>query len=425
MKPSVTLCMIVKDETHIIEECLKSMAKYVDRYDITDTGSTDGTQDLIKKTMEELGVTGEVYQSDWKGFGDHAGKIGSRTESLINAKKGGADYAWVIDADDYIVGDFKFPESMDLDGYALQIGREEFMWWRNQIFKLSSGWSYKGILHEYAFCEKPKEETQLGRIAGNYRINARTQGNRNVGITPIEKYTRDAEVLKNALVDEPTNDRYQFYLAQSYFDSQQWEKSYDAYSKRIEMGGWPEEVYYSYLRCAIIKGIQEKPIEEVAAAFLDAFNARPTRAEPLWYVSRLYRQNNKPAVAYIYANMALNIPYPKDDILFIQSDVYKWGILDEIGATAFYANQPHVGYHACKRLIEEKIIPEPHYPRIMQNFRSYENVLKQHHANLAVQEMKEKEEAKMIKKQQKMNNKNTNKKSTKVPQRTGFKKRSK
>ena len=79
-RPKVTLCMIVKDETHIIEQCLRSMAKYVDRYDITDTGSTDGTQDLIKKTMDELGIPGTVHQSDWKGFGT------SRTESLKNAE---------------------------------------------------------------------------------------------------------------------------------------------------------------------------------------------------------------------------------------------------------------------------------------------------------------------------------------------------
>ena len=42
MKPTITLCMIVKDETHVIERCLRSVAPFVDRYDITDTGSTDG-----------------------------------------------------------------------------------------------------------------------------------------------------------------------------------------------------------------------------------------------------------------------------------------------------------------------------------------------------------------------------------------------
>jgi len=412
--------MIVKDETHIIEQCLRSIAKYVDRYDITDTGSTDGTQDLIRRTMEELGVPGEVHQSDWKGFGDHAGNMGSRTEAIKNAEKSGADYAWMIDADDYIEGDFKYPENMIADSYSLKLGRGDFSWWRNQIFKLSSQWVYKGILHEYAFCEgKPKENVRVERIEGNYRVIARTEGNRNVGITPIEKYKKDAETLKNALIDEPTNDRYQFYLAQSYFDSQQWEESLIAYGKRIELGGWQEEVYYSKLRCAIIKGIMEKPLPEIAEAFLDAYNFRPTRAEPLWFLSRMYRMNNKPAAAYLYARMGLELPYPKNDILFIQEDVYSWGLLDEVGATAFYANQPHVGYEACKRLLENNIVPDVHKVRIKQNFNSYENVLKQIHIQKEAEKIKNKELTKKTKIQ------NKDKKSTKTIGRTGYKKRPK
>ena len=47
-RPTVTLCMIVKDEEHIIRECLESMAPYIDRYDISDTGSTDKTKEIIK-----------------------------------------------------------------------------------------------------------------------------------------------------------------------------------------------------------------------------------------------------------------------------------------------------------------------------------------------------------------------------------------
>lgn len=423
MKPTITLCMIVKDETHIIEQCLRSIAPYIDRYDITDTGSTDGTQELIKKTMEELGVPGEVHQSDWKGFGNHAGKIGSRTESLQNAAKSDADYGWVIDADDYVEGNFKFPEKMEADAYSLKIGRGEFTWWRNQIFKLSSGWVYNGILHEYAFCEgKPKEQVNIGRIEGNYRIFARTEGNRNVGITPIEKYTRDAEVLRKALEEEPENDRYMFYLAQSYFDSQQWEKSIEAYQRRVDAGGWPEEVYYSKLRIAILKGLMNKPQEEIADAFLDCYNTRPTRAEPLWFLSRMYRNSNKPAVAYLYARMGLEIPYPKGDILFIQDDVYRWGLLDEIGATAFYANQPHVGYEACKRLLENNLIPETHKVRVHQNFKSYEGVLKQIHTHQEAQRIRSEEEEKEKKK---LDKKNKVKKSTKIPEKTGFKKRSK
>ena len=377
-RPTVTLCMIVKDETHVIEQCLKSMAKHIDRYDITDTGSTDGTQDLIKKTMEELDIPGEVHQSDWKGFGDHNGKTGSRTESLRNAQKSGADYAWVIDADDYMTGNFKYPNEMTADSYAVSMGRAEFGWWRNQIFKLEHDWNYIGVLHEYADCTStPREQLKFERIEGDYRVVARTEGNRNIGVSPIEKYKRDAETLEKALEDEPKNERYQFYLGQSYFDSQQWEKALEAYEKRVELGGWPEEVYYSLLRCAIIKGMLERPQEEVAQAFLECFASRPIRAEPLWFLSRLYRMADKPAIAYLYARMAAEIPYPKQDILFIQNDVYSWSVLDEVGSTAFYAGFPEVGLAACKKLLAfpPGVLPIEHKQRVFDNMKSYEKVL--------------------------------------------------
>lgn len=423
MKPKITLCMIVKNETHIIEQCLRSMAPYIDRYDITDTGSTDGTQELIKKTMEELGIPGEVHQSDWKGFGDHAGKMGSRTESFRNAEKSDAEYAWVIDADDYIEGNFVFPEEMTDDAYALKMGRGDFVWWRNQIFKLASKWKYVGVLHEYANSEIPREQLKFGRIDGNYRVIARTEGARNVGITPKEKYEKDAKTLEQALQEEPENERYMFYLAQSYFDSHQWEKSLEMYTKRAEKGGWPEEVYYSRLRCAIILGMMNKPPNEVAHAFLVAHQTKPDRAEPLWFLSRMYRNLNMPAVAYMYARIGLEIPYPKNDILFIQDDVYKWGLLDEVGATAFYAGKPEIGYNACKILLENNLIPEEHRQRVTTNFESYSKALAQRQGAIEAEKLQEKE----IKKYEKKNNKQLarakKKGSTKAEPRKGFKKK--
>ena len=120
-KPTVTLCMIVKDESHIIMDCLKSVVGVIDRYDITDTGSTDGTQKIITDFFEEQGIPGQVHQSDWKGFGK------SRSESIENAERGETDYALIIDADDYLTGDLPIPDlSSDVDGYSLRITRGEF-----------------------------------------------------------------------------------------------------------------------------------------------------------------------------------------------------------------------------------------------------------------------------------------------------------
>lgn len=136
------------------------------------------------------------------------------------------------------------------------MGRGEFTWWRNQIFKLSEGWKYVGVLHEYATTDKPREDMVYDRIDDDkYKLVARTEGNRNIGITVIEKYTRDAETILEAMEIEPDNTRYMFYLAQSYFDSQQWEKAIEWYAKRADSGGWPEEIYYSRLRIGILCGI--------------------------------------------------------------------------------------------------------------------------------------------------------------------------
>jgi len=369
--PKITLCMIVKDEHHCIERCLESVYKHIDRYDITDTGSTDGTQDIIKKFFEEKGIPGEVHQSDWKGFGDHAGNMGSRTESLLNAEKSDAEYAWVIDADDSIDGDFGWPEVMDSHSYSLKIHRGDFTWWRNQVFKLGMGWKYVGILHEYAACNNGDQQVTSQRINGNYFVVARTEGARNVGIDAKDKYAKDADVLEKAIIDEPDNHRYWFYLGQSYFDSQQWEKSKRAYEHRASLGGWEEEAFYALFRVAICSSLMDESIDVQAHYYMRAYDYRPIRAEPLHQISRMYRMNNMPRAAYLYAKQAASLPYPEGDILFLADDVYKWQALDELGATAFYCHDFETGFYVMEKLLKEKHYPEGEHDRMVQNHEQY------------------------------------------------------
>lgn len=395
MKPTITLCMIVKNETHVILRCLESIYKYIDRYDITDTGSTDGTQDMIRVFFAKKGIPGEIYQSDWKGFGDHAGKIGSRTEAFQNAK-GKADYAWVIDADDTVEGEFKMPDNPTADAYTLLFQRAEFSWWRTQIFKNDRDWRYVGVLHEYP--DSDPKPYKIEKLNGNYSITARTEGARNVGITTIEKYSRDAEKLEEAIKDDPSNIRYQFYLAQSYFDSQQWEKAVTAYQKRAEMGGWDEEIFFSLYRVAICKTFLNHSWPEIYDAFMRSYEARPTRAEPLYQLARLHRMHNRPRAAYNYARLAMEIPRPNEDTLFVEEIPYSWGILDELGAVAHSVGKFHLGMQVCHKLLCEKKYPEEHDARIKNNFESYKKIVTQIQQERGVQEMMDKQKQKELKK---------------------------
>jgi len=264
----------------------------------------------------------------------------------------------------------KLPPNTEADSFALRIKRGSFFWWRNQIFKLDCKWQYKGVLHEYAVAEKANP--RILKLEGNYNICARTMGGaRNLNIDPIEKYSRDAVMLEEALKEDPSNTRDQFYLAQSYFDSQQWEKSDVAYRKRVEMGGWEEEVFYSLYRIAMIAAITNKSFGEIKEKFLMAWNYRPIRAEPLYQVAKMYRMINQPRLAYLYARMAKDMPYPKFDILFIDEDIYKWQVDDEIAATAFYLHRFDEGIAACEKLLSYPEYPESERERMKSNLSMY------------------------------------------------------
>lgn len=422
MKPKIALCMIVKDETHIIKECLESMCQYIDYWIICDTGSTDGTQDLIKDFFEEKGIPGELHEIPWEGFGMSR----SRALKLCDGK---CDYMWMIDADDYIEGDFKFPDIMNNDGYSLKIQRGDFTWWRNQIFKSGVGWEYVGVLHEYAACsgKKPEEITQ-SRIDGKYHIEARTVGARNVGVSAVEKYSKDADMLLDALTNEdsvnyePKNSRYMFYLAQSYFDSQQFEKAEEAYTQRAQAGGWEEEIYYSMFRLAIISCILERPFIEQTDRYLQAWAFRPSRAEPLYQLAKLHRINNQPRQAFLYAKHAAELPIPPQDILFISEDVYNWMCVDEIGATAFYVNDFERGGAACKYILDNKLCPDGDRKRIQDNLNTYMKVL----TDMAAQNQQVIEAQKEQKKKEKAEKASQDKIGTKVTKtKKGYKTRKK
>lgn len=167
------------------------------------------------------------------------------------------------------------------------------------------------------------------------------------------------------------------------------------------MGGWNEEVYYSQFRVALICGILNDPPQETIHEFMSAFSIRPVRAEPLVEVSKIYRSLEKPAAAYVFAKQAVELPYPKEDILFISEDVYSYGALDEISATAYYAGHALEGYNATKKILEDKLIPEPHLERVKKNFEQYQNVMQQIQAQKMQQNMSQQIDKMKEKKEQK------------------------
>ena len=154
-------------------------------------------------------------------------------------------------------------------------------------------------------------------------------------------YRRDALVLEKALLDEPDNTRYVFYLAQSYRDANDPESALKHYRRRASMGGWVDEVWCSLYQAALMMDRLGRPRPEVASAFLAAYQFDPGRAEPLYRLGLLHQAAGEHHLARLYLGQALSIPTPRSDRLFVEAALYDHLIELEYAVACY-----HTGHHA-------------------------------------------------------------------------------
>lgn len=245
--------MIVKNESHIIRQTLEHLMTIfpITYWVIDDTGSTDGTQELIHSFFATRGISGELHETPWRNFG------WNRTQAFQHAYNK-TDYVLVWDADDSVSGKLTLPPTpWAADVYKLIFGNSGgFRYHRLQLFNNRRRWRYVGVLHEYpAPAEGEARPVKEEIIAGDYFCESGRAGARN---QDPHKYSRDAEVLEQGLRDEPTNARYAFYCANSYKDANLPDKAIEMYKRVLTMNGWAEEKYLACVRIWELSSDQNK-----------------------------------------------------------------------------------------------------------------------------------------------------------------------
>jgi glycosyltransferase involved in cell wall biosynthesis len=348
---SICLNMIVKNERHVIGRCLDSVLPLISSWCILDTGSTDGTQELVEARLRHL--PGALHQGTWKGFGP------SRTEA-IHLAKGLGDYLFFIDADAELIlpEGFRLPE-LTADAYDLPHRMGETAFLRRDLVATRLDWRYVGVLHEYVDCGfTPAAQRMEGPWILERPEGARSQD--------PDKFRKDAAVLEEALATEPGNARYVFYLAQSYKDAGLLEKSVEVYRRRAAMGGWEEEVYVSLFRIAQLLETLDRPQPEVVHAYLEAFQTRPGRAETLGSLARYLRLRNQFHLAALFAERGCALPLPPDK-LFLEDSYHAWRCLDEFAVATYWSGRYRESMEACRRLLEGGLLPGSETQRVQDN----------------------------------------------------------
>jgi glycosyltransferase involved in cell wall biosynthesis len=352
---TIGLCMIAKDEAHVITRCLDSARSLADYVLVVDTGSTDGTQQIVRDWLEEAHVAGAVVEEPWRDFAHN------RSFALAELRKrADIDYALIIDADDVLELDAgfapeKFKSEMTHDLYDVPVFDGPLTYSRPHICRNRLPFSFRGVLHEYL--ETPSPGVLQRTTAAGIAIRSTREGARNRN---PRKYQDDAALLERALASETDPfliSRYIFYLAQSYMNCGEREKALANYLKRAELGDWIEEVYVSLFEAGNLMAALERPYDEVIATYLRAADLVPRRAEALHAASRYCRAHGKYRQGYEIAARGIGLK-PPEGALFAQPWIYDYGLLDEYARNAYAIERYQDCLDAYQRLLCEAGIPE-------------------------------------------------------------------
>jgi glycosyltransferase involved in cell wall biosynthesis len=350
--PTLVLNMIVKNEAPIIGAFLENVRPLIDSWAIMDTGSDDGTVEIIQKTMN--GIPGRLESMEWIGFA-------KSRNAAIEMAHGMGDYLLFLDADDRPVwaGEvdaIKRQLTHSLHYGTLTEGQSKYT--RLVFMKNGANSRYRGVIHEVLIPERGED---IGAIVQDFAIERGTIGVSNRSTRGKDKFRNDIELLEAALLDGTDVDfteRYRFYLAQSYRDCGEIQKAIENYQIRYNMpGGYQQERYVAAMNVGQLLTNIRAPISEILLKYFQAREIDPFRSEAFHRVAELARRNNMWRLAFDNAVRARDTATPSDR-LFIDTSVAQWRALFEISVSAWYVGDIEEGRKACLSLLDS-----PHTPK--------------------------------------------------------------
>lgn len=351
-KQKYCLNMIVRNEAAIIERALGSIVGVAASCIICDTGSTDGTQEIIASFCSENGLALELHSLPFINFSQ------ARNEALECARRSALDFDYLLlfDADmELRVQDKTVFANLNTDAaFVLQVN-SSISYHNLRLLRRGADAKYVGATHEALVVNGTTT-----RLSGLHFYDHTD------GASRPEKLDRDERLLRVALKDDPHDARSMFYLAQTLRDAGQSQQARQAYQLRAAMGGWDEEVWYALYEVALLTQRLGDPPGEVRDAYLAAFQQRPQRAEPLLALARWHNARCEWALGYLYAHAAAAIVRP-DDLLFIDEGTYRWAAMDEAAIAAYWLGRYHESFYANVELLDTDRLPETERPRVEAN----------------------------------------------------------
>lgn len=359
------LVMMLKNEAQrICQTTLDSIKDYIGHMIIYDTGSTDGTQEILKDYCNKHDIKLSLKEGDFVNFCVSRNVLLDYCDEILI----GPHFLLQLDAHDELqngetlvnfIKNFKGPQT----GFYLTqrwfSGNNVDSYYNVRLVISHARWRYKGVVHEYIMTPDVENKIvssvdALYRLEGIYLYQDRTADND----SSFRRFKRDKELLYAEYLKDPHEPRTLFYLAQTCSCLGLTEESYKYYLLRLKETGFFEENYQSYIRLGDLALILKHSWEECMGWYLKAFQ-HSQRAEPLVKIAEYYKENNllgekKPEwhTCYAFASLACQLIYPSNNILFIDQRVYTYKRHHLLGIAAYYVGKYKEGKEACLKAIE-------------------------------------------------------------------------
>lgn len=365
-KPLLVVVLMVKNEEAVMVKTLKPFIEGgVKQFLIFDTGSTDKTVEVTDKYLKSSKVSYFIEQEPFIDF------AASRTRALRLAEQKfpNAEFMLMPDAEWYLVHTenlLKICEQLKKESetsYYVRIMNKDTDFYVPRLIRCHKNVKFWGRVHEVL-----DQPTMIRLPLDIYFFLDPSH----FGIEKSQKrWQRDKELLLADHLKEPQNTRTCFYLAQTFMCLGDFANARKYYKKRIDLGGWDEEVYIATYRLALCTEMQypnhPKNWQKAERYYLRAYSQRPSRAEPLIRVAHYHLNQKNMPLAYLYANQASKIQYPMNDILFIEKEAYENTRFEILGQASWNTGKYKTGEWATKKLLTRK----PEDKSLLQNLSAF------------------------------------------------------
>lgn len=367
--PLVVVVIMIKNEAASIQATLDSyVIGGLKHFFILDTGSTDNTLSLIQDYFQQHPASVSIHQEPFIDFAQSRNRAMELAEQCFSQAIFFLmpDAEWHLQSPDQLLQFCEQQRFQTTPLYLVSIKMNSVEFTTARLFRVTQHVRFAGKVHEVP--------TQIAEVAVPqpvcFQVISTQQG--------IEKsklrWERDLVLLTEVALEKSDDPRTLFYLAQTHECLERLEEAYHLYQKRAKLPGWDEENFITYFRlgCLAERLSQKNEQKEVTwndamNYFLQAFALRPHRIEPLVKMAQHYWPSNAQA-CYLFIKHAYDLPYPKQDRLFIEKEMYDYDRYEIMSRCAWYVGEFDLGLTATLKALKQR----PNTPHLCKNLELYQ-----------------------------------------------------